>query len=195
MNIEKYTERARGFIQSAQTAGARQGPPAVHAAAPAQGAARRRRGHGGGPHRAGRRQPQGGAGRGRGGAREDPKRFRRRLAALSQPRTGAGVRHRRERGAEGRRFVRHRRAAAAGAGDREGHRCGQDPAVGGRHAAGAQRGDQRNPQGPHGRFGLGREQLRCAQEVCARPDRRRCATASSIRSSAATRRSAAPSRC
>ena len=35
----------------------------------------------------------------------------------------------------------------------------EDPEIGGRHAAGAQRGDQRHPQGPHRRFGFGRAGL------------------------------------
>ena len=48
MNFEKYTDRAKGFVQSAQTLAAARGPPAVHARASAEGAARR-------PGRPGRR--------------------------------------------------------------------------------------------------------------------------------------------
>ena len=59
--------------------------------------------------------------------------------------------------------------------------AGKILAVRRRHAERAQRGDRRHPQGPHRRLGLGREPVRCAQEIRARPDRRRCATASSTR--------------
>ena len=117
LNEYREIHRARARLHPDRAAaGARHGSPAVHAAAPAQGAARRRGGHGGGPDRARRRQRQDGARRDRGRAQEDPEGLRRRRPALSQPRTGAGVRYRREGGAEGRRLVRHGRAPAARAG-------------------------------------------------------------------------------
>ena len=97
MNIEKYTERARGFIQNAQQLALGHGPPAVRAAAPAQGPARRRRGHGGRPDRARRRRRARWRGpRPKPALKQDSQGLRRRRPALSQPRTGAGLRHRRE---------------------------------------------------------------------------------------------------
>ena len=49
MNIEKFSDRAKGFLQSAQTVALRMGSPAHHARAPSEGAARGRAGHGLGP--------------------------------------------------------------------------------------------------------------------------------------------------
>ena len=46
MNFEKYTDRARGFVQSAQSLATREGQSAVHPRTFAQGPARRRPGSG-----------------------------------------------------------------------------------------------------------------------------------------------------
>ena len=51
MNIEKYTDRAKGFLQAAQTIALREGHQQFTPGASAQGAARRQRGHGGGADR------------------------------------------------------------------------------------------------------------------------------------------------
>ncbi len=172
LNEYRKIHRARARLHpECAAAGARPGPSAVFAGAPAQGAARRRR-------RDGRRADcQGGrrcahrAGRDRGRPQENPKSLRRCRPALSEPRVGAGVRHGRERGAEGRRFLRHGRAAVAGPDHREGHRCRQDSRFGRGHAAGLERSNQRDPQGSHRQFRFGREPVRRAEEICPRPDR------------------------
>ena len=195
MNFEKYTERARGFVQSAQTgalaAGNQQFTPEhllkVLLDDPEGLAAGLIERAGGACARC--------AGRDRAGACRAAQGQRRRRPALPRAADGQGFRHRREDRQEGRRLLRHRRAAAAGAGDGEGRRDGEDPRRRRRHAADAQRGHRGNPQGTHRRFGVRREPVRRAEEIRARPHRRRPATASSTRSSAATRRSAAPSRC
>jgi ATP-dependent Clp protease ATP-binding subunit ClpB len=64
-----------------------------------------------------------------------------------------------------------------------------------RHAAEAQRGDQRDPQGPHRRQFGSAENSYDALKKYARDLTAGGARARSIRSSAATRKSAAPSRC
>jgi hypothetical protein len=133
MNIEKYTERARGFIQSAQQLCARQGPPAIRAAAPAQGAARRRGGHGGSvSSSAPAAIPRSCAPKPKPPSSACP-----RFPAMARSSISAanwrGCSTPPKRGAEGRRLVRDGRAAAAGAGHREGHRCRQDPRLGRRH--------------------------------------------------------------
>ena len=114
---------------------------------------------------------------------------------LSGARDGARLRDREQACREGGRFLRHRRAAAAGARDREVRR-GKSPEGGGRHAA--RRSTRRSTiiaQGPHRRFALppSRPMTR-SRNIRATSPRRR-APASSIRSSAATTKSAAPSRC
>ena len=63
-----------------------------------------------------------------------------------------------------------------------------------RHAAKTERSHQRPAQGPHRRQRLRRTELRRAQEIRPRSDRGG-ARANSIPSSAATKKSAAPSRC
>ena len=174
MNPEKYTERARGFIQSAQTGALGRGPPAVHARAhllkvllddpegPRGRAdrARRRRTRDGACRRPSRRSTA------------MPKVSGRRRPALSRPADREGLRHRREDRQEGRRLLRHRRAAAAGAGHGEGRQDREDPRRRRRHAADAQRRDRGDPQGPHRRFRLGREPVRRAEEIRPRPHRR-----------------------
>ena len=141
-------------------AGAARGPSAVHARAYPESAARRR----GGPRRRPDRQGgralarRAGAGRTRAGQAAEGAGLGR-GAALSRADDGAAVRQRREDRGEGGRFLRHRRAAAGRARAGEGRRGGQDSRQRRRHAADAERRDQRSAQGPHGRFGERRERL------------------------------------
>ena len=123
MNIEKYTERARGFIQTAQTM-ALGGATSSSRRAPPQGAPRRRGRHGGGAHRARRRQPRKACAEREAALNTLPQVSRRQRPALPGAAARPGVRHRREGGEEGRRLVRHRRAAAARARRREGQDAG-----------------------------------------------------------------------
>ena len=171
MNFEKYTERARGFIQSAQTFALGQGhqqftpehllkvlldDPEGMAAGLIERA-------GGAPgtrslatEAALAKLPKVSGGSGQ--------------LYLAAP-TGQGLRDRRAARREGRRLLRHRRAAAAGARHGEGRGDVEDPRRCRRHADGAEPGDQRDPQGPHRRHRLGRIRLRRAEEIRARPDR------------------------
>ena len=71
---------------------------------------------------------------------------------------------------EGGRLLRHRRAAAAGAGDGRGHAGGARAGRCRRHAAGLERGHRGGAQGPQGRHRLGRGFVRGAQEIRPRPD-------------------------
>ena len=88
---------------------------------------------------------------------------------LHGARDGARVRPGRSDRREGGRLLRHRRAHADGAGAGQGHRRGRGAGQGRREAAGAREGDRRAAQGPHRRFGVGRGQLRRAQEIRPRP--------------------------
>ena len=83
MDFEKYTDRARGFVQSAQSAGAARGPPAIHPRTYAEGPARRPGRAGGRPDRPLRRQFPPGAAGGRGRACQDAEGLRRRRPARS----------------------------------------------------------------------------------------------------------------
>ena len=113
MNLEKYTERARGFVQSAQSLALREGQSAVHARARAEGASGRRGGAGRRADRPGGRQLPPGADRGRGRPRQTAEgRGIGRWPALYGADDGAPVRQRREDRPEGGRLVRHRRAPA-----------------------------------------------------------------------------------
>ena len=169
MNFEKYTDRARGFVQSAQVLALREGHQQF---APEhllkvllddpEGLAAGLIDRSGGNSRAG-------AAGGRGDARQAAESVRRRRrAGLSRSGAGARVRRRREGRREGRRQLRHGRAAAAGAGDREGQRGRQDFGQGRRHAAESQRRDRGAAQGPHRGFRVRRERLRRAEEICPR---------------------------
>ena len=136
MNFEKYTDRARGFVQSAQSLALREGHQQF---APEhllkvllddpEGLA------------AGLIDRSGGNSRqaltgGRGRARQDSESVRRRRRpGLSGAATRPRFRHGRESRREGRRQFRHRRASAARARAGEGQRGGQDPRQGRRHAA------------------------------------------------------------
>ena len=109
-------------------AGASRRPSAVHARAHPESPARRRGGPCRRPHRQGGRQFARGAAAGRARALQAAEGAGLRGGtALHGADHGAGVRQRREDRAEGGRFVRDRRAAAARAGDGEGRGGGQDP--------------------------------------------------------------------
>ena len=122
MNIEKYTERSRGFIQSAQSLATREGhqqftPEHIlkvlldDEEGLAAGLIDRR------ADARARRCTQTEAAL----AKLPQGRGLRRGPALSRARDRAAVRQRRADRAEGRRQLRHRRAAAARPGDGEGH--------------------------------------------------------------------------
>ena len=182
MNFDNYTERSQGFIQSAQSLALRSGHQRLtpeHLLKvlldDKEGlAANLIRAAGGDPERAL-------ADRGRARQAAEGRR-RRRRPGLSGARNGAPLRPGRETRGEGRRQLRHRRAAAAGAGLGERHARGRASSrmpASRRRALNAR--DQRSAQGPHGRQRLRRGGLRRAEEIRPRPDRRRRATASSTR--------------
>ena len=153
MNFEKYTDRSRGFVQSAQSLALARGTSAIRARTPAQGPARRPEGLAAGLIDRSGGNSRAGLVRRRGGARQAPESIRRRRrAGLSRSGAGAGVRYRRESGREGRRQLRHRRAPFARAGAGEGQRSGQDPRQCRRDAAKSQRRHRGAAQGPHRRF-------------------------------------------
>ena len=150
---EIHRPRAR-FRSVRAIAGPARGPPAIFARASAQGAARR-------PRRA-RRRPD----------RPLRRQFARRrctaveAALAKRPKVSGGGAGQvyldpalarvfdaaAEDRREGRRQLRHRRAAAAGAGAREGQRRRQDPGRRRRHAAESQRRHRGAAQGPHRRL-------------------------------------------
>ena len=171
MNFDKYTDRSRGFVQSAQSLALREGHQQFSPEAPAQGAARRSR-------RARRRadRPLGGqfapgACRRRGGARQAAENLRRRRrAGLSRSRPGAGLRCRREGGREGRRQLRHVSSACCwrwrSSGSSE---AGKILANAGVTPQNLNAAIEALRKGRTAELGLGRERLRCAQEICPRP--------------------------
>ena len=173
MNFETYTERARGFVQSAQTGALAAGhqqftpehllkvlldDPEGLCAGLIERAGGRARDALAATEQALAKLPKVSGGQGQ--------------LYLAAP-TATRVRHGREDRQEGRRQLRHGRAAAAGAGHGEGGRHGEDPRRCGRHAAEPQRRHRGDPQGAHGRHGLGREPVRRAEEIHPRPDGRR----------------------
>ena len=126
MNLEKYTERARGFVQSAQSLAVREGhqqftPEHILKVLldDEEGLAAGLIDKAGGRSRDALTQVELGAQQ-----IAESAGFGRR-AALSRADDGAPVRQCREDCAEGRRFLRHRRAPARRAGDGEGRRGGR----------------------------------------------------------------------
>ena len=182
MNLEKFTDRARGFLQSAQTVASRMNHQRIAPDPSAQGAARGRAGHGRGADRARRRQRRGGAARDRRGAGQDAGRLGQRRQR------GAGAR-RRDHPRCSTRPSRSPRRPAIATSPSSGC-CSRWPVEDRRRQGarrcraqgrGAQRGDQRTARRPHRRHRERRGPLRRAEEIRARPHRRRRATASSIR--------------
>ena len=160
MNLEKYTERARGFVQAAQSLALREGhqqftPEHILKVLldDEEGLCAGLIDKAGGSSRDALRQVE--------------------LALAKLPKvqgSGAGQLYlapttarifdnAEKIAAEGWRFLRHRRAPAAGARDGEGRRGGQDPGQRRGVAADPERGDQRPAQGSHGGFGERRERL------------------------------------
>ena len=166
MNLEKFTDRARGFLQSAQTVAIADEPSADHAGARAEGPARGRAGHGGRADRARRRQRRGGAARDRRGACQDPGRLRQRRqrGAGARRRDDPGARPGRADRAEGGRLLCHGRAAAARVGPLQDRRR-QGARRRGAEARSAQRRDQRIARRPHRRHPERRGPLRRAEEI------------------------------
>ena len=171
MDFEKYTERSRGFIQSAQSLALREGHQRFSPdhllkvlLDDEEGLAARFD-----PCRGGRSQARTSGNRSR--DRQDAEGFRRRCrASLSCAGNGARIRSGAETRREGRRQLCDRRAIAAGLGHRA-ERCLQDPEIGRRYAPGAQSGHQRHPKRPDRRFGFSRAGLRRAEEIFSRSDR------------------------
>ena len=163
MNLEKYTERARGFIQSAQSLALREGHQQFTPEHILKVLLDDEEGL-----RAGLIDKAGG--------RSQDALAQVELALGKLPKvqgSGAGQLYLAPTTArlfdnaekiarEGGRFLRHRRAAAGRARDGEGRRGGQDSRQRRRHRADPQRRDQRSAQGPHRGFGERRERLRRA---------------------------------
>ena len=124
MNFEKYTERARGFVQSAQSLATREGHQQFTPEHILKVLLDDEQGLSAGPDRPRRRPLARGAGEDR--SSRSPNCPRCWAAGAGQlylaPTTARAFRQRREDRPEGGRFLRHRRAAAAGAGDGEGLR-------------------------------------------------------------------------
>ena len=183
MNQEKYTERMRGFLQSAQMLALREGHQRLRSRPSAESPARRQ---------------------GRPGGQSDQRRraairarciARSRPSSPSCPRSKARARARSTWRPRRRALFDQAEAIAEKAGDASSPssaccwrwrspRAPRPPRRWPRrgvNAAGAREGDRGAAQGPHGRPRVGRERLRRAEEIRPRPDRRRRATASSIR--------------
>ena len=126
MDFEKYTDRAKGFLQSAQTLALRRGHQRLTPEhllkvllEDTEGLCRQ-------PDPRRRRRPEGGAAGGRRRARPAPEgRGVGGRASLHVARIGAGLRAGRAIGAARRRQFRHRRTAAAGPGGGRRHRRGE----------------------------------------------------------------------
>ena len=183
MNQEKYTERMRGFLQSAQRLALREGHQRFvpehllkvllddEEGLAANLIAGRRR-----------RFPRRRIARSKPSSPSCPRSKAGRRPGLSGAGDGARLRPGRSSRREGRRLLRHRRASAAGAGAGQGHRRRPRRCQGaGVTPQALEQGHRRAAQGPHRRQRRGRERLRRAEEICPRPDRRRRARASSIR--------------
>ena len=116
MNIEKFTERARGFIQNAQQLALSEGHQQFAPLHLLKVLLDDDEGMSAGLDHQGRWRCQDCARRNRSGAQAHPQSVRRRWPALSEPRVVARLRHRREGRRQGWRQFRYRRAPAAGAG-------------------------------------------------------------------------------
>ena len=183
MNFEKYTDRARGFVQIGADAGAARGPPAVHARASAQGSARRHRRAGGRADRPLRRPLARGARRP--SRRRSPRSRRSRAAApassiWSRARRACSTPPRRSREKAGDSFVTVERLLLALAIEKDSD-AGKILRARRRDAAEPQRRHRGAAQGPHRRLApRPRTPMTRSRNMPATSPRRR-ATASSIR--------------
>ena len=169
MDFEKYTDRARGFVQSAQSLALREGHQQFAPEHLLKVLLDDPEGLAAGPDRSFGRTLARGAQRCRSRARQAPESLRQRSrSGLSRPGARAGLRPGPEGRRQGGRQLCHGRAAVACACAREGQRRRQDPRPLGRHAAETECRDRGAAQGPHRRYGFGRERLRRAQEIRAR---------------------------
>ena len=184
MNLEKFTDRAKGFLQSAQTVAIRMNHQRIAPEHLLKALLEDEQGMAAGLIARGGRQRRGGAARDRRGAGQDS-------GGLGQRRQPDARPRRRARSACSTRPSRSRRRPATAMSRSSGccsrscsparptpARRSPTPGVEGR---GAQRRDQRAARRPHRRHRRRRGPLRRAEEVRPRPDRRRRATASSIR--------------
>ncbi len=171
MDFERYTDRAKGFVQAAQNLALRDGHQQF---APEhllkvllddpEGLCRR-------ADRPRRRPLARGTGGRRARARQAAQGFgRRRRPDLPLARARAPLRQRAEDRREGRRQVRDRRAASARARAREGSEAARILAEAGVTPENAQRRHQRDQEGPHRRQRVGRAGLRRAEALRARSD-------------------------
>ena len=183
MNLEKFTDRARGFLQSAQTVAMRMNHQRIAPAHVLKALLEDEQGMAVGPDRARRRQRRGGAARDRRGAGQDPGRVgqRRQRRAGARRRDDPRARPGRADRPEGRRFLRHRRAAAARAGACRRPTPARRCADAGRQGRGAQRGDQRAARRPHRRHASRPRTATTRSRSSPATSPRRRATASSIR--------------
>ena len=198
MNLEKFTDRAKGFLQSRADRRHPHEPSADRPRASAEGAARGRAGHGRRPDRARpAAMPKRALARDRcgAGAKSPPSRAaarNRRRASTTTP-CACSTRPNRSR-------PRRATASSPSSGCCSRWRWPRTTAAGKALATAGVTPKALNAainelaRGPHRRHRGRGGPLRRAQEIRPRPDRRRRATASSTPSSAATRKSAAPSR-
>ena len=196
MNFEKYTDRARGFVESAQSLALREGHQQFAPEHLLKVLLDDPEGLAAGSDRPLRRQFARSAAGGGGGACQAAESLRRRSRAdLSRSGAGARVRRRREGGREGRRQLRHGRAAAAW---RWRSRRTARPARFWPRPA-SPRKISMPPSRPCARAApripLPPKTPMTRSRNMPAISRRPRATASSTPSSAATRKSAAPSRC
>ena len=194
MDFEKYTERARGFIQSAQSLALREGHQRFTPDHLLKVLLDDDQGLAAGLISAAGGNPKAALAAAEAALKRMPKVEGSGAGQLYMaPRDGPHLRDRQQARPEGRRQLRHRRAVAAGTGGRA--VGGAEGAEGGRrHAAGAGAGDRRAAQGTHRRQRIGRRRAMTRSRNMPATSPRRRGPASSTRSSGATRKSGGPSR-
>jgi ATP-dependent Clp protease ATP-binding subunit ClpA len=181
MNPDKYTERSRGFLQSAQTLAQRSGHQRLAPEHLLKVLLDDREGLAANLMRAAGADPQKALVAVEAELAKQPKvEGSGAPAGLPRPRTRARLRAGREGRGEGRRFLRNRRTSPARACDHAGFRRAEGARRREADAAVVERRDRAGAQGPQGRQRLGRGELRRAQEVRATSPKPR-ARASSIR--------------
>ena len=172
MDFEKFTERARGFVQSAQSLALREGHQQFTPEHLLKVLLDDPEGLAGGLIDRCRRPLARGAGGGRGGARQDAEGLgrRRRASFIWRPRSrGCSTRPQKIAEKAGDSYVTVERLLLALALEKDSD-AGKILAKGRRDAAEPQRGDRSAAQGPHRRYRDRRERLRRAEEICPRSD-------------------------